>query len=630
MRLLGRGGNASVYLAYDPRFERQVALKVLPHEYLHEPTFQERFSREARTIARLEHYAIVPVYDFGEHMGQPYLVMRYMSGGSLADRLTNGPLPLTAVAPILKRLADALDYSHSHGVVHRDLKPGNILFDNEGNAFLADFGIAKLMEATLTLTGDAFIGTPAYMSPEQVQGGGGLDGRSDIYTLGVILFQMLTGDLPYKADTPVQQLMAHVLNPVPNILEFRQDLPPQCEAVIAQAMAKSREDRYRTAARMAAVVEEIAHTETPPAPELEPPTLVEPAAALSEKTEVLLPDDPEMTQIEMKTAVANAIPAAIPVSREPAPASTTGPLAPMTEIARQPAAEPELPPAASARRRRAWPWFGLAAVALVLLGGGWLLWGRGGASQPPSAATGPASAETSQPLGQFIQQAWQDGYDVTSLAYRPGQWGVVLSDGAGYGRQTWHAAADSPLPKIEELWSQGFEVTDLAYGNGRWVVVLSTEAGLGQQLWYRTSDSPKSYIEEQWQKGYDVTSLAYGDGAWAVVMSESSDLGRQLWRLTSDSPRPFIEENWANGYDVTSLAYGEGVWAVIMSENSGLGQQLWQRTSASPLDFMQDKWRYGYDVTSLTSGDEGWGLIMSQDAHLGRQLWHTTSQFTTE
>ncbi|HUM72123.1 MAG TPA: serine/threonine-protein kinase, partial [Chloroflexota bacterium] len=204
-RELGRGGMASVYEAYDPQFQRPVAVKLLPREFLHDPEFRARFTREARTIAALEHPAIVPVYDFGEEDGQPFLVMRLMTGGSLTDRLANGPLPIDEAAEILKRIGSALDRAHSQGIIHRDLKPGNILFDHYGDAFLADFGIARIAAAGSQLTASgSLVGTPTYMSPEQVYGNKELDGRSDIYALGVILYQMLTGEIPFDADTPAR------------------------------------------------------------------------------------------------------------------------------------------------------------------------------------------------------------------------------------------------------------------------------------------------------------------------------------------------------------------------------------------------------------------------------------------
>ncbi len=168
---LGRGGMATVYKAYDPRFEREVALKVLPHEMMHDSSFRTRFEREAKTIARLEHPAIVPVYDVGEEDDQPYFVMRCMTGGSLADRIAKGPLSLKESAKIMERIGAALDVAHAKGVVHRDLKPGNILFDVAGEPYVSDFGIAKIsLSQSNTVTGGAIIGTPAYMSPEQASG----------------------------------------------------------------------------------------------------------------------------------------------------------------------------------------------------------------------------------------------------------------------------------------------------------------------------------------------------------------------------------------------------------------------------------------------------------------------------
>ena len=257
---LGRGGMATVYRAYDPSFEREVALKVLPREFLHDPQFAGRFQREIKTVAKLEHPAIVPVYDVGEEDGQPFFVMRYMTGGSLSDWIKRGEFSLQDTARIVERLASALAYAHAKGVVHRDLKPDNILFDNNGDPFISDFGIAKLEESTSTLTGSAVVGTPAYMSPEQAQGDK-TDSRSDIYGLGVIIFHMLIGKQPYEADTPMGVIVKHITDPVPEILDFDPSLPPEVDTFIKTALAKDKDDRFSTVIELAKALNKIAFGE---------------------------------------------------------------------------------------------------------------------------------------------------------------------------------------------------------------------------------------------------------------------------------------------------------------------------------------------------------------------------------
>jgi hypothetical protein len=263
---------ATVYRAYDPLFEREVALKVLPSQLLHDPTFQARFAREAKTIATLEHTGIVPVYDFGEQDGQPFYVMRLMTGGSLAERLAYGPMSVEETVRVVSQVADALDEAHAHGVVHRDLKPGNIMFDQRGNAFLSDFGIAKVVHASTPLTSSSMlIGTPAYMSPEQGRGERDIDGRSDVYALGALLFQMLSGRVPYESETPTGQIIKHITDPIPNVLSLRKELPAGIQTVIERAMAKKKEARYATASEMAAALRRAAEGgQVTPAPQVKP------------------------------------------------------------------------------------------------------------------------------------------------------------------------------------------------------------------------------------------------------------------------------------------------------------------------------------------------------------------------
>jgi serine/threonine-protein kinase len=260
IREIDRGGMATVYLAIDPRFNREVAIKVLPRQFTHDPAFQERFLREARTIAKLEHSSIVPVYDFGETDGQPYLVMRYMSGGTLANRLGEGPMGLEESVVILQRVAAALDEAHSSGIIHRDLKPANILFDKSGEAYLSDFGIAKVSEASAALTGSSIIGTPAYMSPEQAQGGEQLTPASDVYTLTVIFFEMLTGQQPYKADTPMGVAMKHIMDPIPSILALKSELGPDVEKLMQKGLAKKPKDRYQSAGEFSKAITSLFET----------------------------------------------------------------------------------------------------------------------------------------------------------------------------------------------------------------------------------------------------------------------------------------------------------------------------------------------------------------------------------
>ena len=254
---LDRGGMSVVYLAHDPRVQRDVAIKMLPRDVRDQPSVRKRFEREARTIAAMEHPCIVPVYDFGEEDRQPYLVMRYMLGGSLADRL-NRRTSLVQAAKIVTRIASGLDEAHAKGVIHRDLKPGNILFDAHDQAFLSDFGIVKITETgqTSNATGTLVLGTPAYMSPEQALGKV-LDRRSDIYSLGAVLYEMLTGMPPYTGPTGMSVAMKHVVDPVPDALERRPDLPVECQAVITKAMAKEANDRYASAGELATALNAV-------------------------------------------------------------------------------------------------------------------------------------------------------------------------------------------------------------------------------------------------------------------------------------------------------------------------------------------------------------------------------------
>jgi serine/threonine-protein kinase len=323
---LGRGGMATVYRAFDPRFEREVAIKLLPTDLHLDEGLRARFEREAKTIAMIEHPAIVPVYDYGEENGQLYLVMRLMTGGSLADRLRRrGALHINEVLRITEQVAGGLDAAHAKGIVHRDLKPGNILFDEYGNAMISDFGIVKLTQASVALTQtSSLVGTPAYMSPEQIRGEANIDRRSDLYSLGVIVFEMLSGQLPYAADTPYGVMMKHVTEPVPRILDTQPHLTPDCQAVIERAMAKTREARFGTAGELASTLtralkrEAPAAPPSPPRPALEPTLMTSSSPALHEQVAAAPPPPAKPTPPQ---PVAPARESAAPppgVSRRPA------------------------------------------------------------------------------------------------------------------------------------------------------------------------------------------------------------------------------------------------------------------------------------------------------------------------
>ncbi len=261
---LGRGGMATVYLAHDPSFKRDVAVKVLPRQSLdNEENSLERFTKELETIASLEHPAIVPVYDVGNENGQPYFVMRYMAGGSLSILIQEGKLSLQDTARIIERLAVALEHAHKQGIIHRDIKPDNILFDLNDNPYISDFGVAKLTEVAVDEnTESRVVGTPGYMSPEQAYDER-VDARSDVYALGVVIYQMLTGRSieRFSTNTSIEKVRDYLEQPIPEILEVNPDLPPEVDTLIKTAMAKNKFDRYETAIDLARALNRIAFGE---------------------------------------------------------------------------------------------------------------------------------------------------------------------------------------------------------------------------------------------------------------------------------------------------------------------------------------------------------------------------------
>ena len=250
---IGRGGMSTVYKAHHAALDRYVAIKVLPDFFAEDAEYRDRFQQEAQSIARLKHPNILNVFDFGQERGVTYLVLELVGGGTLADRL-GSQMDLQEVVAFMRPLAGALDHAHSQGVLHRDIKPSNVLLHKDGTPVLADFGLARMAAPVRKLTASGIVmGTPEYMSPEQAVGGP-IGPASDIYSLGIVAYEMLTGRVPFQADTPVAVLLAHLNKAIPPTRELPIELSGHVERALQQVLAKSPIERFSTAGHFVAAL----------------------------------------------------------------------------------------------------------------------------------------------------------------------------------------------------------------------------------------------------------------------------------------------------------------------------------------------------------------------------------------
>ncbi|MGH7651509.1 MAG: serine/threonine-protein kinase, partial [Gemmatimonadaceae bacterium] len=307
---LGRGGMGIVYLALDVNLDREVAIKVLPLHLANQPDVRERFLREARTAAKLTHPNIVPVYRADEMGGVPFFVMRHVDGESLADRLASqGPVDPRKAARLLQQVASALDYAHARGVIHRDIKPENILLERISDSpAVSDFGIARLLEAAPSTATGQVLGTVHYMSPEQVLGER-VDGRSDIYSLGVVAYKTVTDRLPFDGKTATAVLVEHVTKGAPSVKSAAPGVPDQLGGVIDRCLSKDPNDRYQTAGELSVALEEASQS-MPPARAADVDSTATEPGILSEREAKALWT--RAAQLQAETGVQTSLRSALP------------------------------------------------------------------------------------------------------------------------------------------------------------------------------------------------------------------------------------------------------------------------------------------------------------------------------
>lgn len=242
--ILGQGGMATVYKAFHTALEDYRAIKVMDSNLGKEKDFLERFKREAQAIAKLNNPHIVPVYDFSEYEGQPYIVLKFIDGETLRTRMKTAPLSRSEILKTVTAVGEGLQYAHNRGVLHRDTKPSNVLISKENEIYLTDFGLARFVEKASSLTGDMIVGTPQYISPEQAVNAEKLDEGTDIYSFGVMIYEMVVGCLPFDGDTTFSVIEDHIYKLPPPPTSIKPDLPVEVEQVILKALAKQRSDRY--------------------------------------------------------------------------------------------------------------------------------------------------------------------------------------------------------------------------------------------------------------------------------------------------------------------------------------------------------------------------------------------------
>ncbi len=417
-RQLGHGGMGVVYLARQTRPARRVAVKVMLPQFAHSSEiyqeFLARFRREADVIARLEHVHIMPIYEYGEQDGLAYLVMPYLTGGSLRDILARrGRLPLSEVITYIDQAASALDYAHTQGVIHRDLKPANFLLHADGRLVLADFGIARILDndinsfQTLTATG-SMVGTPEYMAPEMARGET-IDYRADIYELGIVLFQLLSGHAPFTGNTPYAVAIKHLQDPLPLLHPVNPSIPTEVDAVIQKATAKQRENRYLSAQELAQALRQAGtratQSEEEPKQSISPTQFSAPpldsTLRAGETPAALIPPPPPVMQSFPNNTRAKA-----------AQAQTyTTPVYPSTR-----------PHSLSGRRPPWWIFIGIPLILVLLVGGvliGLHLSNSHANTTPPPAATTatkgtpaaktPAGPTTTLPVGTLLYSTASPG-----------------------------------------------------------------------------------------------------------------------------------------------------------------------------------------------------------------------------
>lgn len=316
MSRLGQGGMATVYKAYHPALDRCVAIKVLHPAFMEDPNFLARFQREARVVAKLDHPNIVPIYDFADHAGQPYLVMKFIDGETLKARLPQTGLPSEKCVPLVEAVGSALAYAHDRGILHRDIKPSNILLTPEEHVYLADFGLARIAEAgQSTLSSDRMLGTPQYISPEQAQGVVDLDAGTDIYSLGIVLYEMVVGKVPFNADTPFSIIHDHIYTPLPLPSEVNPFVDVRVEQVLLKALAKERSDRFREVDELVAAYKVAMLTE--PDESLRVPVVEWGAIQRGGESVTLAPNDPHKAQEAIPADLADSLDERIEIERSP-------------------------------------------------------------------------------------------------------------------------------------------------------------------------------------------------------------------------------------------------------------------------------------------------------------------------
>jgi hypothetical protein len=417
---LGQGGMATVFKAYHAALDRYVALKVMHAAFKADATFLARFQREARVVARLEHPNIVPVYDYAEHDGSPYLVMKFIEGETLKARLARGRLSMPEIRWVIEGVGAALDYAHKQGILHRDIKPSNVMLARDGSLYLADFGLARIaMAGESTLSADTMLGTPHYMSPEQAKGLKDLNACTDIYSFGVVAYELTVGRVPFNADTPFAIIHDHIFTPLPMPRVINPALSEDVERVLLKALAKERQDRYcdvaafvraflDASASQAGGATAAARDDTRVAPSGGGTAAGAGAAVPAATVLVQPPDAASASQAAAPTVMAAPTGMAPGSGRGPAAETAAPAVMPAASAASRPASEAALgsapavapvagvmpaPPAAeSAPKAFPWVWVGVAGLALVLLvvlGGLTML---GGLAQKSHAAIVTAAA----------------------------------------------------------------------------------------------------------------------------------------------------------------------------------------------------------------------------------------------